>query len=78
MPLMVHGIPTAITTAGKMLPDASRISTAVATNGIDLMNEYILIRGQPRLAELVYISARGDYRVYLYRGKRYVVKTESG
>lgn len=39
------------------------------------MTEPIVVRGRIVYAELVYISGRGDYRTYLYRGKVYLVRT---
>jgi hypothetical protein len=37
--------------------------------------EPIIIRNRAVSAALVYASQRGDYRVYLYRGRVYVVRT---
>lgn len=40
------------------------------------VTEEILIRGRVVTAELIYVSGRGDYRVYKYRGKIYRVMTK--
>jgi hypothetical protein len=41
----------------------------------DVTVEPIVVRGRVVFAALVYASGRGDYRVYEYRGRRYVVRT---
>ena len=41
------------------------------------MTEEIVVRGRAVWAELIYVSGRGDYRAYLYRGKVYRVRTVS-
>jgi hypothetical protein len=36
--------------------------------------EEIIVRNRVVLAELIYESGRGDYKVYRYNGRTYVVK----
>lgn len=38
--------------------------------------EQIVVRGRVVEAELIYISVRGDYKTYMYRGKVYRVDTQ--
>jgi len=38
--------------------------------------EPILVRNRVVVAELVYVSGRGDYKVYVHQGKVYSVRTE--
>lgn len=40
-----------------------------------MAREQIVVRGRVVWAELLYVSGRGDYRAYLYRGQRYRVMT---